>query len=116
MWASVDIGGTNIAVALASDEGRVTAECSIPTRSEEGPGAVLDRIATTLTDLGERPRAIGIGVPGLIDLKHGHTLFLPNMPGNWRGIPVAETLRTRLACPVYLLNDVIDAEVVEEKK
>ena len=84
----------------------MTAECSIPTRSEEGPGAVLDRIATALTEFGEKPRAIGIGVPGLIDLKHGHTLFLPNMPGNWRGIPVAETLRTRIGCPVYLLNDV----------
>ena len=106
MWAAVDIGGTNTALAVASDDGRIVAESCIPTRSEQGPAAVLARIADALKELGGAPSAIGVGVPGLADLARGHTLFLPNMPGNWRNVPVAAELRERTGCPVYLLNDV----------
>ena len=106
MWASVDIGGTNIALALASGDGHIEAETCIPTQSEQGADAVLERIATALSGLGPRPEAIGVGVPGLADLARGHTLFLPNLPGNWRNVPVVPGLQSRIGCPVYLLNDV----------
>ena len=106
VWGSVDIGGTNIAVAIASDDGEIVAQTCIPTRSEEGPSAVIGRIADAVRESGSEPKAIGAGVPGLADLRRGHTLFLPNMPGNWRDVSLAPELQARLGCPVYLLNDV----------
>jgi predicted NBD/HSP70 family sugar kinase len=44
MYASVDLGGTTVACALASPDGQIIAERSIPTHSNEGPPVVLARI------------------------------------------------------------------------
>ena len=74
---------------------------------------MLDRIAGALRELGGTPRAMGVGVPGLADLARGHTLFLPNMPGNWRDVAVGPVLQQRMGCPAYLLNDVRMATVGE---
>ena len=110
VFASIDLGGTNTSCALASGDGAILAERTIPTQSNQGPDAVLDRIASTLealaSEVGEGPQAAGMGVPGLADRANGTTLFLPNLPTQWRGVAVAQFLSARIACPVYLLNDV----------
>lgn len=110
MFASIDIGGTNVALAVGSGDGEVLSRQSIPTRSADGPDAVLDRVGEAILALSEQaggtPVAAGVGVPGLADLDSGHTLFLPNMPGKWRDVPVGPVLSRRLGCPVRLLNDV----------
>lgn len=109
LFASVDLGGTNISAAIADADGRILAEAKHPTLSHEGPGPVLDRIAAlvrTLTDeAGARPQSLGMGVPGLADLANGITKFLPNLPTQWRDVPVRSILEPALGCPVYLLND-----------
>ena len=109
MYASVDLGGTTVACALVSADGRIIAEKSIPTQSHEGPPAVLARISQLVLELarkaGEKPAAVGMGVPGLVDMGRGRTRFLPNLPTQWRDVPVAETLAREIGCPVFLLND-----------
>jgi glucokinase len=110
VYAAVDLGGTNIASAMAGSDGRLLCERSAPTRSHEGPQAVLERIATLVQGMsqavGVRPAALGMGVPGLADLKAGGTRFLPNLPTQWRDIPVRDILSPKVGCRVYLLNDV----------
>ncbi len=117
IYASVDLGGTNTACALASEDGTIVCERSDPTYAHEGPDAVLERVASVISDMasavGRRPCALGMGVPGLVDRETGYTLFLPNLPGQWRQIPVAEILGSRIGCPVYLLNDVRTATLGE---
>jgi glucokinase len=54
-----------------------------------------------------------MGVPGLVDIKQGITRFLPNLPTQWKDIPVAEMLAARTSCPVFLLNDVRTATLGE---
>lgn len=109
MYASVDLGGTTVACALVSADGRVAAEKSIPTQSNEGPPAVLARISRLVLELareaGEKPASVGMGVPGLVDLGRGLTRFLPNLPTQWRDVPVGEMLAREIGCPVFLLND-----------
>jgi glucokinase len=109
IYASVDLGGSKIAAMLASSGGEVLAERSVPTFSQEGPEGVLKRVATLVLEMaeaaGRRPAALGMGVPGLIDLERGVTKFLPNLPSQWRDIPVRETLQAQLGCPIYMLND-----------
>jgi len=56
-------------------------------------------------DVRQRPAAFGMDVPGLADVERGVVKFLPNLPTNWRGVPVRDALAPRLGCPVYLLND-----------
>ena len=110
VYASIDLGGTKTACALASAEGRILVERTIPTLSNEGPDAVLARIADVLrqqaAEVGAAPVAAGMGIPGLVDRCHGVTLFLPNLATQWRGVPVARMLGACIECPVYLLNDV----------
>ncbi|MGD0922552.1 MAG: ROK family protein [Terriglobia bacterium] len=110
IYASVDLGGTNIAGVFAGQDGRILCERKVPTQSHEGPEAVLERIAELVNglaqEIGSRPRALGMGIPGLADLKKGVTKFLPNLPTQWRDVPVREVLSPKIGCPVYLLNDV----------
>jgi glucokinase len=110
VYASIDLGGTNIAGAMAEGNGKVICEKIIPTHSHEGPAGVLERIAAMVLDLsaaaGSKPEALGMGVPGLADLRAGVTRFFPNLPTNWRNVRVRDMLSPRLGCPVYLLNDV----------
>lgn len=89
VYASIDLGGTKIAGALATEDGQVLAQRIIATESHAGPPAVLARIARLIEDLaaevGARPLALGMGVPGLADLEQGVVKFLPNLPTQWRG-------------------------------
>ena len=110
IFASVDLGGTKIACAFATADRQVICEKIIPTESHRGPAAVLDRIAALVLELaagcGRRPAAVGMGVPGLVDLPRGVVKFLPNLPTNWREVSARAHLAPQLGCPVYLLNDV----------
>ena len=47
LYAGVDLGGTTIGCALAEESGRIVCEHSVPTRSHEGPQAVLQMFATS---------------------------------------------------------------------
>jgi glucokinase len=109
LFASADLGGTKIAAAIAGADGEILAEGRIATNSYEGSAGVLPRIAGLVADLsarlGAQPAALGVGVPGLVDVRTGVTQFLPNLPSQWRGVPVGETLSNSLGCPVFLLND-----------
>lgn len=108
-YASLDLGGTNMHAAIADAEGGVIAEGKEPTLSYQGPAAVMQRMAALVKRLaqecGQKPEALGIGVPGLLDLDSGRTLFFPNMPTQWREVPVRETMESLVQCPVRLLND-----------
>jgi glucokinase len=117
LLAGVDLGGTNLTVALGTAEGRREGERKIPTRAHEGPQAVLERIAQAVRELskdcGASPRSLGMGVPGLVDREAGVTTFLPNLPTQWKGVPVSKILGSALGCEVHLLNDVRTATLGE---
>ena len=110
LYASIDLGGTNVACAFGTAQGEVVMEQTVSTASHEGPLAVLARIADLVNrmaaEVGMAPAAAGMGVPGLADLAQGMTRFLPNLPTQWRDVPVRGELAPRIGCPVYLLNDV----------
>lgn len=108
-FAAIDLGGTSIGAAAATRDGRLLEEITIPTASHEGPHAVLQRIGDVVARLMERmgtsPCSLGIGVPGLVELSTGTTKFLPNLPTQWRDVPVRRVLQERFGVPVGVLND-----------
>ena len=109
LFAGIDLGGTKIAAALGTAGGEIAASGVIETRGSEGAAAALRRTASLLDNLasqcGARAAAIGMGLPGLVDIAGGTALFLPNLPGQWRDVPVARILGDEAGRPVYLLND-----------
>lgn len=109
-----DLGGTNLRAAMVDVEaGIVTHHLSVPTLAREGHDAVMRRISGLILQLIESSGVvkdlvggIGIGVPGVLDLDRGETLFLPNLPGTWPHVPLAGTVSGQVGLPVALLNDV----------
>lgn len=108
-FVGIDLGGTNIACAVADLEMNLVAEASTATESHLGPETVINRIGDlveeTCAEHKIKPLALGIGVPGLADIEKGETLFLPNLPTQWRNIEMGGPLSERLGCKVALLND-----------
>lgn len=118
LYASVDLGGTTTSAGLAGDDGEFIAMRDIPTESYHGPEDVLKRIAAMLKEMSKdagEPLAVGMGVPGMVDVSEGITRFLPNMSTHWRDVPAATILSKAVGCPVYLLNDVRMATLGELK-
>lgn len=109
LYASIDLGGTKIAGALAGADGVIVVEKTIPTQSQDGAETVIRRMGELLQELaaqaGQTPAAVGIGAPGTIDLPEGVIKFMPNFPSNWRDVPIREWLGAMLDYPIYLLND-----------
>jgi glucokinase len=117
VYAGVDIGGTKVAVALGTAAGQLLARGSMAIADGQAPGSpsegspsyVLERTAQLIESLadqcGARPAAIGVGLPGLVNVNTGTAEFLPNLPGTWKGAQVARTLSERTGKSVYLLND-----------
>lgn len=107
----LDLGATNLKWAVVERTGEawsVLDRGQVPTAASEGVGAVLGR----MTQLVEQRKAewpgigtIGVGVPGLFDAVAGVTTFVPNLPADWTGHPVAAPLQDRLELPVVLIND-----------
>lgn len=117
LYAGVDLGGTSVKCAIGTADGRIAAEASITTDAHEGPESVLGRIAAAVGGLtataGGRPVALGMGVPGLVDIQRGVTKFLPNLAGHWKDVPAAQILSDAVGSPVRLLNDVRTATLGE---
>jgi glucokinase len=109
-YASVDLGGTRLKALVGRDGPEVLASRSIETEAAGGPEHVLDRIARLVEGLaaeaGETIGGLAVGCPGLVDRMGGVVRFLPNLPGQWRDVPVGALLGSRLGLPVHLLNDV----------
>lgn len=121
LFAGIDLGGTTIGGVLADASGRIVEQESVPTESHAGPAAVLERIAVLVERMtaaaraktSSRVEAVGIGCPGLVDVSRGVSKFFPNLPTQWRDVPIAATLANRLDCPVSILNDVRTATLGE---
>lgn len=117
--AGVDLGGTSVKVALADLNGKLICDASMPTDGHHGPDDVIERIGHLLqklvTEAASEIKAIGVGAPGLIDVENGVTKFLPNLPGQWRDVPLAAKLKDAIGCPVKVANDARTATLGELK-
>lgn len=112
-YIGIDLGGTDIKAAVVNVKtGEITGSSRIPTNSRDGHDAVITNMGE-LVDMvllaGKIARnkvgGIGIGVPGIIDMDKGKTLFLPNFPGQWRNVAVSEKLSSATSLPVSIIND-----------
>ena len=85
---AIDVGGTNIKIALVDFDGKIAYSNTVPTRAEMGFEAGVANIKQAIKDLMQETNqdnktieAIGFGLPGQIDYKSGMVKNLPNIPG-----------------------------------
>jgi len=110
MYLGIDLGGTNIAVGLVDETGKILAKGSTPTLADrEYPEIVKDMIATSekvVKDAGfdmSVVEAIGVGSPGSIDYANGMVAYANNL--KFYNTPLAEEIRKYYDVPVVLEND-----------
>lgn len=105
-YIGVDLGGTNVRVALVDEKGHILQETITPSYAQEGPEIVLDHIVDLIKaiDQYETAESIGIGFPGPINTKGGFPSLSSNMKG-FSKYPVRDYLESRLNLKVYLDND-----------
>ncbi|MFA6990060.1 MAG: ROK family protein [Candidatus Gastranaerophilaceae bacterium] len=108
----VDIGGTNVKIALVDLKGHIVYSNSVPTRAEMGYAYTIENIKTTIKECLKETKnpieniiGIGFGLPGQIDSKKGIVKLLPNIPG-WVNVPLAEMIEKEFSVPVKIDNDV----------
>lgn len=106
----IDLGGTNLKLALLDGEDRIVERLTVPTGGADGHQAVIERMVNGIEDLRARAphlavSGIGLGVPGMVDMSTGVTGDLPNLPGRWVDVPVGPLIVHATELPVGLLND-----------
>jgi glucokinase len=105
---AIDIGGTKIAVALATPAGRLVAQDRFPTKPARGADAVIGEAIASLRGLADRHGAIlttvGVGSVGPLDLATGTIMSPPNFPG-WTRVPLKQPLEAAFRVPVVVDND-----------
>jgi glucokinase len=115
----VDIGGTNLRLALADRSGAIAAKWSSSTTGVRGAEAVVGLICEGIQHVLQQtavPReslqAIAVGVPGVTDVEEGRVIATSYLLG-WRDIPMAAMLEAALNIPSAVDNDVNLAAVGE---
>ncbi|WP_372969543.1 ROK family protein [Microbacterium sp.] len=103
---SLDLGGRHARIGRHSLSGALQGTESIAIDLTEGPDATLDRVAVVFDRLGtdSRIHAIGVSLPGPVDIATGSVDQPSRMPG-WPGFRVGEHLAARFGAPVAVDND-----------
>ncbi|MGH7777787.1 MAG: ROK family protein, partial [Candidatus Dormibacterales bacterium] len=83
--AGVDLGGTQVRVAVARSDGRIVGVRRARTPGLGGPRGTVAWVAREIERLaaGARVCAVGVGAPGPLDPARGVLVNPPNLPG-WR--------------------------------
>ena len=108
----VDVGGTNIKIALVDLKGEIISSNKVPTRAEMGYEYTITTMKQAIADLMKETKTnkdsiegIGFGFPGQIDYKNGIVKNAPNIPG-WVDVPIAEVIEKEFGIPTRVDNDV----------
>ena len=115
----VDLGGTNLRIAAVDDTGRILETINTATEVARGRDAVVSEMCEAIRSLALKHHSagsllgIGIGVPGIIDMKSGMIRKSPNLP-DWQNYPVKEEIERQLSTSVYLENDANSAALGEK--
>ena len=106
----VDLGATKIALGLIDPGDQIVAHRRILTDADDGPKAVVERIAQSVAELeGKVPRrkqiaALGLCSPGPVDHLSGTLMEPPNLQ-RLHHAPLRQMLTERLDIPVSLEHD-----------
>jgi len=119
--AAVDLGATNLRVALGSRDGKFTARKSESTDTVSGELGISRQITRMIKSIQKEKHlpgrdlcSIGIGSIGPLNPSKGGIDRPANM-SQYAFIPLVEPLRSEFAVPVELLND-CSAAVIGEKE
>jgi glucokinase-like ROK family protein len=106
----IELGVDFISVILTDFVARVQWREQVCSDPNEDQISILDRAAALTQhalDYGQsqglRPLGIGMGVPGLVDLRQGKLVFAPNL--HWNNVPLRLIWSQRFNLPIFVENE-----------
>lgn len=108
----IDLGGTNIKIAVVKDERKILRKITLPTKLYRDKDSLITAVSQAsiklINGLGLKKNdilGIGIGAPGLIDSGRGIIHELVNIKG-FKELPLRRLIERRTGIPTFLDNDV----------
>ena len=119
-FIGIDLGGTQLRVAIADDRGRLKTVVRHPTEAARGRQHVIDRIVAAVAEALDgtsagQVRALGIGLPGPVDPAAGIVISPANLPG-FRNVPLNRILTRATGIPSFLHHDAHLAALGEHRR
>src|SRR5256714_4146728 len=121
-FVGIDLGGTQLRVAVADDRGRLKTVVRHPTEAARGRQHVINRIVAAVAEAlkndgtaSGRVRALGIGLPGPVDPAAGLVISPANLPG-FRSVPLNRILTRATGIPSFLHHDAHLAALGEHRR
>lgn len=118
----IDLGGTQLRVAVADDRGRLRTVVREPTEARRGRDHVIERIVSSVKAAlaqdgtpAARVSALGIGMPGPVDPARGLVISPANLPG-FRNVPLNQILTRRTGIRSFLHHDAHLAALGEHRR
>lgn len=109
-YIGVDLGGTNIAVGLVDETGKILDSMSTPTLSPRSYKEIVADMARLIKEIINNAglsvndiESIGIGSPGSVDDDRGMIIYANNL--DFDHAPIAEEMRKHIDLPVHIEND-----------
>ena len=100
----IDLGGTNIRGGLVS-ENKLSAIISRRVNAMGSMEEVLQQVFSLTDDLiNNSVTAIGIGIPGLVDIDRGIVFDVVYIP-SWKEVQLQKRMEDRYKIPVFINND-----------
>ena len=96
----IDLGGTNLRVALVSEDGEIIRKIKRPSSDR-----IVASILESIDEIGHREvLGIGLGIAGLIDRKNNRVFASPNLRAV-EGVDIVGEIRKSFDVPVFMEND-----------
>ena len=118
IYIGIDLGGTGIKAGVVDDNGKILCKDSCPTGVERGYGPMIQDMGEMAIEVTRESghtmadvKAIGIGIPGIIDPHTGRIPFCNNL--FWTDVPILDEMKKYTDVPVYVDNDATVAGLAE---
>ncbi len=110
LYLGVDLGGTKVQTSLVRESGEILTREKAPTPRAGGPERVVAALEKYMDEAIAKSgftaadiTAIGIAVPGVIDVARGLVVVAPNM--RLTGVALGSLLEARFKAPIVIGND-----------
>lgn len=115
----VDVGGTNVKLALIDGSQNIVYSNVLPAMAKTGSENTINNIKQYIYDLMNETniyqnqiKGIGFGFPGQVDCERGIVKLAPNIPG-WVNVPIASIIEEEFGLKTKIDNDVKCATLAE---
>jgi len=121
MRIGIDVGGMSFKGGIVNEAGEILYTHVESTQGADGYAAMEEKLFAVVDALLAEAKAqdwtiesIGVGVPGLADVKSEIVVYCTNL--GWNNVPLGTNLKARYGLPTFMDNDATVAGIAESAK